>query len=92
MLSDFELPSAPSGPRWERVVIERVMARGTLADMRWLVAAFDRDRLAAYLAERGRRILPPRELRFWATICHVPEAEADAWVRAARERERMWRG
>jgi hypothetical protein len=92
LLSDYDIPATPSGPGWERVVIERVMARGTLADMRWLLASFDRDRLAAYLAERGRRVLPPRELRFWATICRVPAAEADSWLHAARERERMWRG
>ena len=82
---------APSG-RWERVAMERVMERGTLDDMRWLLSTFGRDRLREFLEERGRRVLPPRELRFWSRVCRVHEPRADRWVEEARERERVWRG
>jgi hypothetical protein len=92
LLHDVEAPATLEGAVWERAIAERVMARGTWGDMRWLLATFGRARLAGYLVERGCRVLPPRELRFWATICHVPPPVADGWVAAARERTREWRG
>ena len=72
--------------------MERVMARGRWEEMCWLLAHFDRERLRSFLALRGLRRLPPRELRFWGVICGVPSEELDRWVAAARERERSWRG
>ena len=92
LLHDVEAPSQLEGEAWERLITERVMARGGWADMRWLLATVGRERLAAYLAARGHRVLPPREVRFWATVCHVPDAEANSWVEEARRREREWRG
>ncbi len=73
-------------------LIERVMARGRWEDMRWLLAAADRERLRSYLERRGARVLPPRELRFWLFIARVPEPQATAWVSSAREREAAWKG
>lgn len=90
LLHDFELPLEPVGAVWERAITERVMARGTLDAMRWLIGAFSREQLAGYLAERGRRVLDPREVRFWTTICHIPAAQAQAWVAASRAR--TWHG
>lgn len=86
------MPADPSGDRWERAIIGRVMERGTWADMRWLLTSFGRERLAAFLADGGYRTLPPRELRFWSTICHAPEDQADRWVAAAITEGRAWRG
>ena len=92
LLWEYDVPDEPEGPAWERAIIERVMSRGVLEDMRWLVATFDRATLATYLENRGARALPPRELRFWSAWCRVPAILADAWVRSAREREARWRG
>lgn len=89
---EYDVPLAPDEPVWQRAVIERVMARGSWADMRWLLASFERTRLRGYLVSRGRRVLPPRELRFWGIVCGAPAADLDGWVREARERERAWRG
>jgi hypothetical protein len=92
LLHDLEVPPEPSGVDWERAIIERVMARGGWADMRWLLASFGRARLAAFLAEQGHRMLPPREVRFWATVCHAGKGDADRWVASAVEAEQAWRG
>jgi hypothetical protein len=92
LLWEYDVPDEPEGPAWERAIIERVMSRGVLKDMRWLVATFDRAALAAYLESRGARALRPRELRFWSDWCRVPANRAAAWVRSAREREARWRG
>ena len=91
LLHEFDLPAELDGAVWVRAVSERVMARGMWADMLWLVRTFGRERLAGFLSERGHRVLPARELRYWATVCHVPERVVDGWVAAARERSREWR-
>ena len=92
LLWEYDVPAEPTGAAWERAIMERVMSRGRLDDMRWLVATFDRPTLTGYLLERGARVLPPRELRFWSTWCDIPSQRADAWVRTARERAVAWRG
>ncbi len=72
-------------------VLERVMARGGISQMRWLLRAVERRRLAGYLEKRGRRALAPRELRFWCRMAGIEKDVADAWVDAARAHERSWR-
>ena len=92
LMWEYSVDEAPSGKGWEKAIIERVMERGCWNDMLWLLRVFDRSRLRGFLDKRGRRVLAPRELRFWARICDVPERDQDAWVREARERERAWLG
>ena len=72
-------------------LLERVMERGGIEEMRWLLATAGRARLAAYLEKRGHRVLPPRELRFWCHMAGIEESVASAWVAGARARERTWR-
>jgi hypothetical protein len=91
LLWEYSLGETNLGDRWHSTIIERVMQRGGWDDMLWLLRAFDRARLRTFLERRGKRALAPRELRFWARICGVPDEEQDAWVREARERERAWR-
>ena len=74
------------------VVIERVMARGGWPEMEWLLRTVGRERLRSILADRGSRVLPPRELSFWAVACDVPEETASIWRRDARRQESRWRG
>ena len=91
LLWEYALDEVPSSEKWRLAIIERVMQRGCWDDMLWLLRAFDRERLRVFLERRGRRALAPRELRFWATICGVPEDEQDTWVLESRARERAWR-
>ena len=91
LLWEYSLGDTTLSDRWYPTIIERVMQRGGWDDMLWLLRAFDRERLRAFLVHRGRRVLAPRELRFWARICGVADEEQDAWVHEARERERAWR-
>lgn len=92
LLWEYDVAAGTDGAAWERVVMERVMARGLWTDMRWLLASFGRERLREFLTVRGRRVLPPRELRFWGTVCGVEPADLDGWVGGARRREAAWRG
>jgi len=92
LLWEYSMDEAPSGKGWENAIIERVMQRGCWNDMLWLLRTFDRSELRSFLNNRGRRVLAPRELRFWARVCSVPDNDQDVWVREARVRERAWRG
>jgi len=91
LLWEYSLEEIPSGEGWQSTIIERVMQRGCWDDMVWLLRVFDRERLRDYLEHRGKKALAPRELRFWATICGVPEDEQDLWVHESRERVGAWR-
>lgn len=72
-------------------LLERVMTRGGISEMRWLLQTVDRPHLAAYLERRGLRALPPRELRFWSRMAGIGEPVATEWVGKARAREKSWR-
>jgi hypothetical protein len=91
LLWEYSLDEISPGERWQNTIIERVMQRGCWEDMLWLLRAFDREELHAFLERRGRRALAPRELRFWARVCGVPDDEQDMWVRESRRREGAWR-
>jgi len=91
LLWEYSPEEITSGKKWRSAIIERVMQRGCWDDMLWLLRAFDRERLRSFLEGRGRRALAPRELRFWARICEVPEFEQDTWVHESRERVGAWR-
>jgi hypothetical protein len=53
------------------VVIERVMARGSWEAMKWLRRRFSKDVLAAFVRTRGRQVLSPRDLAYWALVTEV---------------------
>jgi hypothetical protein len=91
LLWEYSKEEVAADEAWESVIIERVMQHGCWDDMRWLLQSFDRNRLRSFLERRGRRVLAPRELRFWARICEVPDIEQDSWVRESRARQRAWR-
>jgi hypothetical protein len=92
LLWEYSSDESPFEGPAENTVVERVMQLGGWDEMRWLLKSFSRDRLRAYLEHRGRRVLAPRELRFWTFVCGVPLEEQDGWAEQARRRERAWRG
>jgi hypothetical protein len=92
LLWEYDLEDSEVVRKLERVLMERVMERGGWDAMTWLVSFFGREKLRVFLEDRGHRVLPARELRFWSWVCHVPESVAGGWVGQARAREMMWRG
>jgi hypothetical protein len=92
LLWDVDVDRSSADGSVERLVIERVMERGRWEDMRWLAGAFDRAQLRRFLEQRGRKVLAPRELSFWANFCNVKAQERTAWVEEARRRQKEWRG
>lgn len=48
-------------------IIERTLAYGSRAELRWLFAQYGSARLASWVAEVGWRLLPRRRCGFWAS-------------------------
>ena len=92
LLWEYDLEALRAEDELLEVVIERVMARGGLEPMRWLLKSTSPERRRRFLEERGRKVLAPRELNFWAFFSSVPEERTAEWVREARKREAAWRG
>jgi hypothetical protein len=90
LLWEYDLDDPQVVERLDRVIVERVMERGVWASMRWLLEAYSRSELREFLETRGRRVLPPRELRFWSWATGVPDPVATSWVQEARERAEKW--
>jgi hypothetical protein len=53
------------------LVFERVMSRGTWDAMKWLRHRYPVGKLADFVRNRGRRVLSPRDLAYWALVCDV---------------------
>ena len=53
------------------VIMGRIMERGDWDAMCWLRQTYPMERLRRFLEMRGQRILPPRELNYWALICDI---------------------
>lgn len=64
---DVEPASVDLG-RHRDYVMERVMVRGNWEAMQWLLATYDAAILRAFVEGRGRRVLPPDALAFWALM------------------------
>jgi hypothetical protein len=64
-------PDAIDPERHLDFVIERVMARGNWAAMRWLREQIPRERLVDVLQRRGHR-LSPRDVAYWRLVCKLP--------------------
>ena len=92
LLWEYDSSSLVEKEELPEIVVERVMARGGWQEMRWLLETCDRENLRCFLERRGFRVLPPRELAFWALACSVPEEQSSVWVHQARDREKAWRG
>ena len=90
LMWEYDRAVLQGGAEFPDALLERVMSAGGVSQMRWLLQAVDRARLAAYLESRGRRVLPARELRFWCHMAGIEESMASEWVRNARARERSW--
>jgi len=92
LMWEYDQAFLSASPDIPQAVIERVMAHGRWAEMQWLLSNVSRPRLKRFLVDRGSRVLPAREVSFWALACDVPESTAARWRRKAHQREKSWRG
>jgi hypothetical protein len=58
--------------RDQRLVIERTLAYGTRAGVRWLLLRYGRPAIQAWLSDLGHRRLPRRRYLLWCLLFDVP--------------------
>ena len=73
------------------IIMERIMERGSWVSMVWLKKTYTKDQLVSFLEKRGKRILPTRELNYWAIMSGVSADKRKNWLRDANERHDVWR-
>ena len=83
-------PRALDVERHADVIMGRIMERGNWDAMRWLRQTYPVERLRRFLEMRGQRMLPPRELNYWALICDIPADIRQHWLKQARNRHTIW--
>lgn len=72
------------------LIIGRVMERGSWASMLWLKKTYSRDQLVSFLETKGHRMLPPRELNYWAMVNDVDPVKRGEWLKKVREKPDVW--
>jgi len=73
-----------------QLIMERIMERGSWAAMQWLRENFTLDSLRDFLKQRGKRVLPLRELNYWALICGVPGRTRRQWLVWREAKKSIW--
>ncbi len=55
------------------LIIERLLAYGNRAELRWMFERYGHARVKEWLAESGARRLPKRRYHMWCVLLDVPE-------------------
>ncbi|MBI4673792.1 MAG: hypothetical protein HY741_19260 [Chloroflexi bacterium] len=54
-------------------IIERALAWGTVAELRWLFRQYGSARLKDFVQKYGARLLPRRRYKFWIVYFDLPD-------------------
>ncbi len=89
-------PAIPASTRWlfpeynfERmtaeeffpVIVERILVRGSWAEIRWLLNRYERTRIAQWVECHGYRRLDKRALHYWCWMLGIREVRKPPWER-----------
>jgi len=66
------------------VIIERVLERGTWAQLRWLFATFGEERVADWVRRHGFRLLSKRSFALWRLVLGITDYIAPEWAVEAK--------
>jgi hypothetical protein len=67
------------------VIIERVLERGSWAELRWLFATYGEPAVAEWVRRHGFRLLSKRSFALWRLVLGVDDFVAPEWAREAKE-------
>ena len=66
------------------VIIERILERGSWAELRWLFARYGQRRVATWLRQHGFRRLSPCSFSYWRWVLGVKRYQAPPWAAAGK--------
>lgn len=61
------------------VVVERILNRGSWADIRWLLQTYEQTALVEWIRRYGYRRLDKRALHFWCWIFDIQNVQKPPW-------------
>jgi len=66
------------------VVIERILDRGSWAEVNWLFDFYGETRIAEWVRRHGFRLLSPRSFALWRLYLDIDDFVAPDWAKEAR--------
>jgi len=72
------------------VIMARIMERGSWQAMMWLRKVYPSEVLADFLSDKGWRVLPPREVNYWALVSGMSEEAKARLIVKAKTRDAVW--
>lgn len=77
-------------PRDRDYVIDRILTRGTLPDIQWVIHNVGKPTIKDWIYRRGALVLCPRRLSFWKVILEIPRSDVKRWL--IDPRRKIWDG
>ena len=62
------------------VIIERTLARGSWAQIRWLFEQYDRPVIAGWVRQHGYRRLDKRAFHYWRWMLGINDYRKPPWI------------
>ena len=69
----------------------KIMERGTWQAMTWLKEVYSDAEREEFLSRKGIKILPPRELNYWAMVSGVSGNKRKKWLKQAVREKNPWK-
>lgn len=69
---------------YANVIIERILERGSWAELRWLFDRYRQRRVTAWLRQHGFRRLSPRSFDYWRWVLGVKRFKTPPWGAEAK--------
>jgi uncharacterized protein DUF6922 len=69
---------------YEGVILERILERGTWAEVNWLFDSYGERKIAEWVREHGFRLLSPRSFALWRLVLKVRDFVAPEWASRGR--------
>jgi hypothetical protein len=67
------------------VIIERILERGTRAEVNWRYDTFGEERLAEWVRRHGFRLLSSQSFALWRLLLDADQFDAPDWARESRK-------
>ncbi|HHD56181.1 MAG TPA: hypothetical protein ENK89_00685 [Desulfobulbaceae bacterium] len=73
------------------LIMARIMERGDWWAMVWLRKVYSEEKIRNFLFKKGWKVLPPRELNYWAFVVGVSERQKRELLQKAKNTDPVWR-
>lgn len=68
-------PASLDANRHTALIIERILAYGNRAEVRWLIETYTRERVREWVAQSGQQRLSWRRYHLWCMVFGLPEPQ-----------------